>query len=208
MRNVTSLFWDLGGVVLSNGWDQSARAEAARRFSLDPSDFEQRHRSVEDDFETRKITLETYLDRTVFFAKRPFTRDEFKNFMFAQSRENRETRLLLDELTATRRFFLATLNNESEELNAYRIRKFNLTRNFVAFFTSCYLRVRKPDPLIYELALGITQRAPEECIFIDDRAANLEPAKTLGMDTILFQSAEELRASLAERGIQLAVVGG
>lgn len=211
MGNIAALFWDIGGVLLSNGWDEPARAEAARRFSLDLPDFEQRHRRAEDEFETGKITLETYLDRTVFFRERPFDRDQFKNFIFAQSRENREnkeTRVLLDELTATRRYFLAALNNESEELNTYRIRKFDLTRNFTAFFASCYLRVRKPDPLIYRLALGIAQRAPEECIFIDDRPANLEPAKALGIRAILFRSAEELRASLAESGVRPAFVGG
>lgn len=208
MAEVTALFWDVGGVVLSNGWDSSARSEAARRFLVDPVDFEQRHRSAEDELETAKITLDTYLDRTVFFCPRPFARDEFKNFMFAQSHEKKETRVLLDELTATNRYFMATLNNESEELNAYRIRKFDLTRNFAAFFASCYLRARKPDPLIYRVALGITQHAPQECIFIDDRPANLEPAKALGMNTILFRSAEELRASLAESGVRAAFIGG
>jgi putative hydrolase of the HAD superfamily len=208
MGNVTALFWDVGGVVLSNGWDKSARAEAVRRFSLDPLDFEQRHHLAENEFETGKITLETYLDRTVFFRERPFPKDQFKKFIFAQSHENKETRPLLDELTATRRYFLATLNNESEELNVYRIRKFDLARNFTAFLTSCYLQARKPDPLIYRLALGITQRAPQECIFIDDRPANLEPAKAMGMGTILFRSAEELRASLAESGVRPAFVGG
>ena len=208
MAEIAALFWDVGGVVLSNGWDSSARSEAARQFSLDPLDLEQRHRSAEEELETAKITLDTYLDRTVFFCPRPFARDEFKNFIFAQSREKRETRVLLDELTATGRYFLATLNNESEEVNAYRIRKFDLSRNFSAFFSSCYLRVRKPDPRIYRLALGITQRAPQECIFIDDRPANLEPAKALGMNTILFRSAEELRASLAESGVKPAFVGG
>jgi len=208
MANIAALFWDVGGVVLSNGWDRSARAEAARRFSLDVDDFNERHRLAEGELETGKITLEAYLDRTVFFREQPFTRDEFKNFIFAQSRENKETRVLLDELTATRRYLLATLNNESEELNAYRIRKFDLTRNFTAFFSSCYLRARKPDPLIYQLALGITQRAPDECIFIDDRHANLEPAKALGMRAILFRSAEELRASLAESGVRPVFVGG
>ena len=208
MSDVTALFWDVGGVVLSNGWDQSARAEAARRFSLDPVDFEQRHRRAEVELETGRITLEAYVDQTVFFRERSFTREEFTSFIFAQSSENRETRVLLDELTASRRYFLATLNNESEELNTYRIRKFDLTRNFAAFFTSCYLRARKPDPLIYQLALGITQRAPQECIFIDDRPANLEPAKNMGMGTILFRSAAELRAALAESGVRAAFVGG
>lgn len=208
MGNIAALFWDIGGVVLSNGWDGPARAEAARRFSLDPADFDKRHRREEDDLETGKITLETYLDRTVFFRERAFTRDQFKEFVFGQSRENKETRVLLDELTATHRYLLAALNNESEELNVYRIRKFDLTRNFSAFLTSCYLRVRKPDPLIYRLALGITQHAPEECVFIDDRPANLEPAKVLGMATIHFRSAADLRNSLVESGVSPLFVGG
>jgi len=208
MGNITALFWDIGGVVLSNGWDESARAEAARRFSLDPADFTQRHRAAEGEFEAGAITLETYLDRTVFFRERPFNRDQFKDFMFAQSQEYKETRVLLDELTATRRYFIAALNNESEELNVYRIHKFDLARNFAVFFSSCYLRMRKPDPHIYRSVLGITHRTPEECIFIDDRLPNLEPARALGIGTIHFRSADELRASLAESGVGPAFVGG
>ena len=208
MSNVSALFWDIGGVVLSNGWDERARAEAAKRFALDPIDYEQRHKRAEAELETGCITLETYLDQTIFFRERLFTREEFKEFMFGQSVEKKDTRAVLDELTGSRRYFMATLNNESLELNSYRIRKFALPRNFIAFFTSCYLRVRKPDPRIYRMALGIAQRAPEECVFIDDRPANLEPAKALGMHTILFESAEQLRASLDETGIRRAFVGG
>ena len=208
MGNITALFWDIGGVVLSNGWDDTARAEAVRRFSLDPIDFHQRHRRAEGDLETGAITLETYLDQTVFFRERSFTREQFKDFIFAQSHENKETRVLLDELTASRRYFLAALNNESEELNVYRIHKFDLARNFAAFFSSCYLRVRKPDPHIYRTVLGITHRTPEECIFIDDRPPNLEPAGALGIGTIHFRSADDLRASLAESGVGPAFVGG
>jgi len=198
MAEIDALFWDVGGVVLSNAWDHEARAEAARGFSLDAEDFDRRHREAESEFETGAITLETYLDRTVFFRERPFTREQFKSFIFAQSHENTETRALLDELTASRRYLLATLNNESKELNEYRIRKFGLERNFTAFFTSCYLRARKPDPLIYELVLGITQRAADRCIFIDDRVENLEPAKALGMHAIQFHSAAELRTALSQ----------
>jgi len=208
MSDAAVLFWDLGGVVLSNGWDEHARAGAALRFSLDAGDFEHRHRDAAREFETGRITLEAYLDRTVFFRERPFSRDSFKEFFFAQSSENTETRALLDELTVTRRYFLAALNNESAELNAYRIHKFQLLRNFSAFFTSCYLHALKPDPLIYQLALDITQRPPGECVFIDDRPENLEPAKALGMRAIHFESAQQLRTSLAEAGIKPAVVGG
>lgn len=208
MADISALFWDVGGVVLSNGWDHAGRAEAARAFSLDAEDFDQRHREAESDLETGAITLETYLDRTVFFRERPFNREQFKGFIFAQSHENTETRALLDELTASRRYLLATLNNESKELNEYRIRKFGLARNFSAFFTSCYLRARKPDPLIYELVLGITQRAPDQCVFIDDRPENLEPAKALGIHTIRFHSAGELRVSLSQLGMSRAFAGG
>jgi putative hydrolase of the HAD superfamily len=208
MADIRALFWDVGGVVLSNGWDHDARAGAARLFGLEFEDFETRHRRAESELETGAITLETYVDRTVFFRKRPFTRDQFKDFIFSQSHENKETRILLDDLAVGGRYFLATLNNESKELNEYRIRKFGLARNFSAFFTSCYLRARKPDRLIYELVLGITQRAPEECIFIDDRPENLEPAKALGMRTIRFQSAGELRASLSQLGLSRAFAGG
>jgi len=208
MSNVTALFWDVGGVILSNGWDEHARAEAAKRYALDPADYEQRHKLAEVELETGAITLETYLDRTIFYRERPFTREDFREFMFAQSSEKKDTRALLDELTASRRYFMATLNNESLELNSYRIRKFDLQRNFTAFFTSCYLGLRKPDPRIYQATLGITQRAPEECVFIDDRPKNLEPARALGMHAILFESAAQLRASLDDSGVRRALVGG
>lgn len=208
MSKVTALFWDVGGVILSNGWDEHTREAAAKRFALDPADYEQRHRRAEDELESGGITLDTYLDETIFFRQRPFTREEFKQFMFAQSSEKKDTRALLDELTASRRYFMATLNNESLELNSYRIRKFDLKRNFTAFFTSCYLRLRKPDPRIYQAALGIAQRAPEECVYIDDRPKNIEPAKALGMHAILFESAEQLRASLDHSGVKRALVGG
>jgi putative hydrolase of the HAD superfamily len=202
------LFWDVGGVILSNGWDEHSRSEAVQRFSLDADDFEKRHKRAEGEFETGALTLETYLDQTVFFRERPFSRQEFKDFIFAQSTEKHDTRTLLDELTRSRRYFLATLNNESLELNSFRIRKFDLTRNFAAFFTSCYLRLRKPDPAIFQLALGITQRVPGACAFIDDRPKNLEPAKALGMHAILFESAAQLRASLEKAGVDRAPLGG
>jgi putative hydrolase of the HAD superfamily len=208
MSEVTALFWDVGGVVLSNGWDHDAREEGARRFGLDRRDFEDRHRQVEEAFETGRLTLDAYLQRTVFYCPRSFTREVFIEFMFGQSSEKSETRAILDELSASRQYLLATINNEAAELNTYRIRRFDLKRNFAAFFTSCYLRVRKPDQAIYQMALEITQRAPEETIFIDDRAANLEPARRLGMRVILFQDAVQLRAGLAQFGVHGSSAAG
>ena len=199
---VTALFWDIGGVILSNGWDAAARGEAARCFALDAADLEKRHEIPFAAFEAGKITLEAYLDQAVFYRPRPFTREELTAFVFAQSTENREARAVLDELTASRRYLLAALNNEGLELNAYRIREFNLTRNFTAFFSSCYVGLRKPDPAIYRLALDITQRAADECVFIDDRPANLEGARQVGMRAIRFENPAQLRAALEQNGVR------
>jgi putative hydrolase of the HAD superfamily len=202
MSEVTALFWDVGGVILSNGWDREERAAAILHFGFDAEPFEQRHERANTAWETGRMTLDAYLEETVFCFPRAFTRDEFKSFLFAQSKENHGTRSVLDGLTATGRYLQVALNNESAELNAYRIREFDLTRNFSAFFTSCYLGVRKPDEVIYKLALDLTQRAPEECIFIDDREPNLGPARRLGMRAIHFQTPAQLAKDLMHEGVR------
>lgn len=198
---VTALFWDVGGVILSNGWDLAERTLAAQRFQLDREDFEARHAAAFPVYESGQITLSEYLDRTVFCGPRSFAKEEFTSFMFAQSTENIGTRALLDELTLARRYLQVTLNNEGRELNAYRIEKFHLQRNFSAFFSSCYLGLRKPDRAIYSRALEMTQRPATECVFIDDRAENLEGARQVGMRAIHFQSPAQLRADLADNGV-------
>jgi putative hydrolase of the HAD superfamily len=179
MGDVTALFWDVGGVILSNGWDRAARAEAAKKFGLDWEDFQDRHELSSPAFETGQITLDTYLQRTVFYRKRAFTRDEFIAFIFAQSEEFPESRAVLSGLARTGKYLLATINNEPLELNVRRIEQFNLRREFEAFFSSCFVRIRKPDEAIYRLALEVTQRRAEECLFIDDRALNLECARQI-----------------------------
>lgn len=204
MSEVKALFWDVGGVLLSNGWDHEERAAAIEHFHLDEGDFERRHETANDAWEKGRISMDDYLDQTVFYCPRSFSRAEFKDVVFAQSKENRGTRVVLDDLTASGRYLLATLNNESAELNEYRIRQFNLRRNFAAFCTSCYLGVRKPGEAIYRAALGITQRAPAECIFIDDRPANLEVPRSLGMRAIHFQDPGQLVHDLIQQGVRVA----
>jgi putative hydrolase of the HAD superfamily len=202
MPEVKALFWDVGGVILSNGWDHEERTAAVNRFQLDAGDFEQRHEAVNDDWEKGRISFDDYLEKTVFYRPRTFSRVEFKDFLFGQSKENRGTRVVLDDLAASHRYLLATLNNESAEVNAYRIRQFDLRRNFTIFLTSCYLGVRKPDAAIYRIALGITQRAPDECIFIDDRPENLEAPRRLGIHTIHFQDPAQLARDLMQQGVR------
>ncbi len=201
MAEVNTLFWDNGGVILTNGWDRGSRRLAAEQFHLDWTEFEDRHELMLNAFESGEASLDEYLRRTVFYRERSFSLDDFKNFMFQQSQPFPESLQFLEKLANQRRYLLASLNNESLEINEYRIRKFQLRAYFEAFFSSCYLKVRKPNPGIYNLALQITQRSARECVLIDDRGLNLEFAREVGMHTIQFQNVSQLQAELAELGI-------
>jgi putative hydrolase of the HAD superfamily len=201
MAGITTLFWDNGGVILTNGWDRGSRKAAVEKFHLDWSEFEDRHELMLDAFEKGEITLEEYLQRTVFYTKRSFAPDEFKQFMLDQSQPFPEPLELLGKLASKPQYLMAALNNESLEINQYRVRKFRLRDYFQVFFSSCYLGMRKPLPGIYNKSLKIAQRDPSECVLIDDRGLNLECAKELGMNTILFQNVAQLRDDLKRLGV-------
>lgn len=201
MSEIKALFWDVGGVLLTNAWDRSQREEVLERFKLDREEFADRHELVLSSFERGKITLEEYLDRTVFYRARPFTRDEFTNAMYALSQPNREALAFAKSLADTGKYLMGTINNESRELNAYRIEKFGLRSIFTLFVSSCFVGLRKPEEGIYRLALDETQQVAEECCFIDDRPLNLEVAKRLGMHTIEMDDVEQLRVDLRKIGV-------
>ena len=201
MAKVSTLFWDNGGVILTNGWDRDSRRKAVEKFHLDWTEFEDRHELMLHAFECGEASLDEYLRRVVFYKERPFTPDEVKRFMFEQSRACPDSLSFLGELARTRRYMNATLNNESLEINEYRIHTFHLRDYFDVFFSSCYLGVRKPNRGIYALALKITQRDPAECVLIDDRGLNLECAREMGMHTIQFQNVAQLRDDLVRLGV-------
>ena len=203
MPSISALFWDVGGVVLSNAWDRSEREQALAKFALNPLEFQDRHELVVSSFERGKITLDEYLDRTVFYQPRPFTREDFKNYMLSRSQPKPEALAFVRQLARAGKYLLATINNESTDLNDYRIRTFQLKELFDVFISSCFVGLRKPERDIYRLALAITQRAPEECCFIDDRAVNLEQAARMGMHTIRMQSVAQLRDELAKVGVRI-----
>jgi putative hydrolase of the HAD superfamily len=200
---VTALFWDLGGVVLTNGWDRKARHEAAANFNLETGEFDERHDAFVDEFETGEMTLQEYLRRTVFYRHRSFSPEDFKKFIFERSKTLPESFPILGEVARTGNYFVAALNNESLEINEHRIDAFNLPAYFVAFFSSCYLGLRKPEEKIYRRALSMAHRKPAESIFIDDRGLNVECAIELGMHGIQFQNAKQLRSDLAALGVNL-----
>ena len=198
---ITHLFFDVGGVLGTAGWDTDQRAVAAERFELDAIDFGQRHQEVVGMFEEGRMTLDEYLDATVFHAPRSFTRDAFKEFMRAQSEPYPETIAIARELAQARSHRLMTINNESTELNLHRLRRFGLIDIFDTFFSSCWLGVTKPSRRIYEQALAMSQANPERAVFIDDREQNLPPASALGMHTVRYVSPAQLVTELAALGV-------
>jgi putative hydrolase of the HAD superfamily len=206
MKEVHHIFFDIGGVLGSNGWDKEQRQRAVERFHLDADDFQWRHEDLIGEWEEGRITLDEYLDIAVFHTTRDFSRSEFIRFMLDQSVPNPETVAIARQLAGMSRFHMMTLNNESEELNAYRIIEFGLAPIFEAFISSCYLSVRKPFRRFYNRALGIAQCEPSRSLFIDDRQQNLTPAQSMGMNVILFKSAPQLRADL-ERFLDLRLSG-
>ena len=203
MTEITTLFWDIGGVILTNGWDRGSRREATTAFHLDWEEFEDRHDLSFPAFDTGQITLNEYLDRTLFYRTRAFTREEFTAFMFAQSKEYPGSRAVLDSLARTEKYFIGAINNEPLELNEYRIQAFHLRKDFLVFFSSCYVHSRKPEEHIFRVALEVTQRKPEECVFIDDRPLNLESPRRLGMNAIHYQNPDQLCSDLAKLNIKV-----
>jgi len=199
--SITHLFFDIGGVLGTNAWSTPQRHRAIDRFGLDAGEFEQQHRDAVGTFEQGRMTLDEYLDSTVFYRDRDFSREAFLDFMLAESRPEEGTIALARQLAGTGKFRMMTLNNESLELNLHRIERFGLCDILAAFFTSCWVGVTKPSRRIYEVALGISQAPPERTVFIDDRSPNLMPAKALGMQTIHFTTGDQLAGQLAAFGV-------
>src|ERR1700736_1154271 len=203
LSKITTLFWDIGGVILTNGWDRGSRREAATVFHLDWDEFQDRHELSFPAFDSGHITLDEYLDRTLFYRTRLFTREEFIAFMFAQSKEFPQSRAMLNQAARSGKYFIGAINNEPLELNQYRIEAFDLRRDFLVFFSSCYVHSRKPEEMIFRVALEVTQRLAEQCVFIDDRPLNLESPRRLGMNVIHYQTAQQLRSDLQKYDVKV-----
>ncbi len=203
MPEIRAIFWDVGGVLLTNAWDHTERSAALEHFRLDDEEFHSRHEMVVSSFERGKISLDEYLDRTVFYRTRSFTREEFRDYMFSLSQPMPEVLAFARALADSGKYFMATINNESRELNLHRIEKYGLRGIFRLFISSCFVGLRKPESGIYRLAIETTQIDPGECCFIDDRALNLECAGKLGMRTIQMQTLEQLQGDLRKLGVKV-----
>jgi FMN phosphatase YigB (HAD superfamily) len=200
---ITCLFLDIGGVLLTNGWDHHARRRAAVIFDLESEwdEIEHRHRSNFATYEEGKLTAEEYLNRTVFYTKRSFSRDQFWDFMTAQSQPYPEMLDLAARLKARHGMRIAVVNNEARELNEYRIRKFELDALVDCFVSSCFVHVRKPDLDIFRLALDIAQTPPERIVYIENTPLFVQVAEGLGIRSILHTDYESTRRELAALGL-------
>ncbi len=201
---IKTLFVDIGGVLLTNSWDHHARRRAVKHFKLDWAGMEERHGLNFETHEEDKITFSEYLDRVVFYEKRPFTRAEFRRFMFAQSKPCAEMIALVRNLKAKYGLKIIVVSNESRELNAYRIRQFKLDGFVDAFISSCFVRLRKPDADIFKLALDIAQTPVREIIYIENTPLFVQIAEGMGIRSILHTDYKSTCTKLASFGLDIA----
>jgi putative hydrolase of the HAD superfamily len=185
---ITTLFCDVGGVLLTNGWDHNSRSDAVKLFKLEAKEFETRHNMIFGDYEMGKITLDEYLRYTVFFEPRDFSIDEFKAFMFAQSEPHPEMIDAILKVKNEHKFKVIIVSNEGKELTNYRIKNFGLDRIGDFFVISCYAKVRKPDRQIFQMAIDMSNTAPKHIAYIDDRKMFVEIAGDMGVHGIWHEN--------------------
>lgn len=200
-RSIKALFLDIGGVLLTNGWGHESRLRAAKHFSLDFEEFNERHLVVFDTYESGKMSLEEYFELTVFYQHVNFSMDEFRNFLLNESRPYVEMIELISTIKRNYNLRTVAVNNEPKEINEYRIRKYGLDKFIDVFASSCYVQTRKPDKAIYQFALNLAHAEPGEVIYIDDRIVLIQAAHNLGFNTIHHTSAANTRNALSRFGL-------
>lgn len=201
---ITTFFLDIGSVLLTNGWDRNSRSLAAEKFGLDFTEMDERHHLTFDTYEEGKLSLNDYLKRVIFYKKRPFSRQTFKQFMFDQSRPLPDMLPLIGSLKSRYHLQIAAVSNEGRELAEYRIRQFQLSELIDTFIVSSFVHIRKPDADVYRLALDVTQAQPEQVVYIDDRAMLVDVARGLGIHGIHHTSFANTQHALAQLGLIVA----
>ena len=192
------LFFDIGGILLTNGWGHESRKLAAKRFKLDYEEVNALHNFIFNVYEIGSVTLDEYLDTVIFNHERNFTREDFKAFIYEQSVELPDMLQWLKEWKKDCGFRVISINNEGKELNDYRVRKFGLHDCFDAFISSCEVKMRKPDPGIWQLAMGIAQVSPPQCVYFDDRIMFVNTAAKLGIRSFLHTDFESTKKILID----------
>jgi len=201
-KPIRVLFLDIGGVLLTDGWDHHARKRAAKYFKLESAEIEDRHHLTFDTYEEGKLILEEYLSRVVFYQKRSFTQAQFRRFMFAQSKPYPAMIALIAHLKARYGLKIFVVSNEARELNCHRIRKFKLDKFVDSFISSCFVHVRKPDADIFRLALDVAQVPVQQVVYIENTPMFVDIAEDLGIRSILHTDYKSTCAKLARFGLR------
>ena len=202
-KKITTLFTDIGGVLLTNGWDRKARAEAAQLFNLDLIEVEERHHLTFDTYEVGKITLDEYLDRLVFYEDRDYSKEDFKEFMVSKSLPYPDMIKLICDLKKKYNLKVAVISNEGRELNQYRISTFRLNEFVDFFISSSFVHFRKPDADIFKVAIDISQSDVETSVYIDDRMLFVQIAEGLGLTGICHTDYEDTKIKLEQLGLSV-----
>ena len=200
-NKITTLFLDIGGVLLSNGWDPAFRRKAAEKFHLDIAEMEDRHGLIFFTYEEGKITIDEYLDKVVFYTRRDFTYTEFKDFMYTFSTPYLEMIAFIKKIKLQYNLKIIAVSNEVRELNTYRINTFKLNEIFDFFVSSCYVHLRKPDPAIFRLALDGAQVPLDEIVYIDDVQMFVDVATDMGIKSICHKNYLSTAQALAQFGL-------
>lgn len=195
------VFVDIGGVLGTNGWDREQRQRAVETFKLDKADFEFRHQEIVGAWEEGRMSMDEYMDLAIFHCPREFSREQFRDFVLAQSIPYPESIAAVKELAQRAEYIVMTLNNESADLNRHRIAHFGLSGIFSAFLSSCWLNARKPTRAFFDRALGVANAIASESLLIDDREQNIIRARELGMQTIHCTDASRLREQMMDCGL-------
>jgi putative hydrolase of the HAD superfamily len=200
-EHIAAIFLDIGGVLLTNGWDHVMRRRATDKFGLDYDEMNERHHLTFDTYEEGKLDLATYLNRVVFYKERPFSPDDFRDFIFAQSKPYKEMIDLISGLKARYNLKTVAVSNEGRELTVYRIKKYKLGTFIDTFVSSCFVHFRKPDEDIFRMALDVSEVEPAECVYIEDRPMFVEVARGLGIRGIWHRDYQSTKAALEEFGL-------
>jgi putative hydrolase of the HAD superfamily len=200
---IKTLFLDIGGILLNNGWGHESRNKAIDHFQLDRETFHQRHLLTFETYEEGNLTIQEYLQRIVFYEKRSFSPDDFIAFMFQQSVAYKDAISFFRSIKERYCLQVIALSNEGRELNAHRLAAFQLTTLFDAYVSSSFVYRRKPDLVMFRMAIDIAQALPEESLYIDDTLLFVEVMRGLGMNAIHYQGLEDAKIQLKELGLRL-----
>lgn len=201
--SITTLFLDIGGVLLTNGWGRAERYNAITHFDLNADEVNERHHLTFDTYESGKLTLDEYLNRVIFYEPRSFDKADFQSFMFGQSQALPGAIEFFKIVKAQNKLRVVAVSNEGRELNAYRIQTFRLYELFDAFVSSSFVHLRKPDLDIYKMACDIAQAAPEEVLYFDDRQMFVQVANSIGIHCHHYEGIEKAKNSLKLLGFQV-----